>query len=61
MDYMLGRIDVLTRFLDDGRSCLATMRPKVSGAEFALARKSWLFASSDVAASAPRLPLILIA
>jgi hypothetical protein len=48
MDYMLKRIDVFTRFLDDGRICLSNNNAaerELRG--IALGRKSWLFAGSD--------------
>lgn len=43
MDYMLKRIDVFTRFLEDGRICLAERELR----GIALGRRSWLFAGSD--------------
>ena len=47
MDYMLKRIDVFTRFLDDGRICLSNNAAERELRGIALGRKSWLFAGSD--------------
>jgi transposase IS66 family protein len=47
MDYMLRRIDVFTRFLDDGRICLSNNAAERELRGIALGRKSWLFAGSD--------------
>jgi len=47
MDYMLRRIDVFTRFLDDGRICLTNNAAERALRGIALGRKSWLFAGSD--------------
>jgi hypothetical protein len=46
-DYMLKRIDVFTRFLDDGRICLSNNAAERVLRGIALGRKSWLFAGSD--------------
>src|ERR1700751_1002235 len=51
MDYMLRRIDVFTRFLDDGRICLSNNAAERELRGIALGRKSWLFAGSDDGAS----------
>src|SRR5262245_23382210 len=47
MDYMLKRIDVFTRFLEDGRICLSNNAAERELRGIALGRKSWLFAGSD--------------
>jgi transposase len=47
LDYMLRRIDVFTRFLDDGRICLSNNAAERELRGIALGRKSWLFAGSD--------------
>jgi transposase len=47
MDYMLRRIDVFTRFLEDGRICLSNNAAERALRGIALGRKSWLFAGSD--------------
>src|SRR6266542_3647919 len=47
MDYMLKRIEVFTRFLDDGRICLSNNAAERGLRGIALGRKSWLFAGSD--------------
>ena len=47
MDYMLKRIDVFTRFLEDGRICLSNNAAERVLRGIALGRKSWLFAGSD--------------
>ena len=46
-DYMLKRIEVFTRFLDDGRICLSNNAAERELRGVALGRKSWLFAGSD--------------
>src|SRR5206468_2842067 len=46
-DYMLKRIDVFTRFLEDGRICLTNNAAEREMRAIALGRKSWLFAGSD--------------
>jgi Transposase IS66 family len=50
-DYMLKRIDVFTRFLEDGRICLSNNAAERELRRIALGRKSWLFAGSDEGAS----------
>ena len=47
MDYMLKRINVFTRFLEDGRICLSNNAAERELRGIALGRKSWLFAGSD--------------
>ena len=47
MDYMLKRIDVFTRLLEDGRICLSNNAAERELRGIALGRKSWLFAGSD--------------
>lgn len=47
MDYMLKRRAAFTRFLDDGRFCLANNAAERALCGIALGRKSWLFAGSD--------------
>jgi transposase len=47
MDYMLKRLDVFTRFLEDGRICLSNNAAERELRGIALGRKSWLFAGSD--------------
>jgi transposase len=47
MDYMLKRIDVFTRFLEDGRICLSNNAAERALRGIALGRRSWLFAGSD--------------
>jgi hypothetical protein len=47
MDYMLKRIDVFTRFLEDGRICLSNNAAERELRGIALGRKCWLFAGSD--------------
>ena len=47
MDYMLKRIDLFTRFLDDRRICLSNNAAERELRGIALGRKSWLFAGSD--------------
>jgi Transposase IS66 family len=51
MNYMLKRIDLFTRFLDDGRICLSNNAAERELRGIALGRKSWLFAGSDEGAS----------
>ena len=46
-NYMLKRIEVFTRFLDDGRICLSNNAAERELRGIALGRKSWLFAGSD--------------
>ena len=47
MDYMLKRIDIFTRFLEDGRICLSDNAAERVLRGIDLGRKSWLFAGSD--------------
>jgi transposase len=47
MDYMLKRIEVFTRFLDDGRICLSNNAAERRLRGIPLGRKSWLFSGSD--------------
>ena len=47
MTYMLKRVDVFTRFLEDGRICLSNNAAERELRRIALGRKSWLFAGSD--------------
>ena len=47
MDYMLKRVDVFTRFLDDGRICISNNAAERALRGIALGRKAWLFAGSD--------------
>src|SRR5262249_30196293 len=47
LDYMLQRIDVFTRFLEDGRICLSNNAAERELRGIALGRRSWLFAGSD--------------
>jgi transposase len=47
MDYMLKRWETFTRFLGDGRICLANNAAERALRGVALGRKSWLFAGSD--------------
>jgi transposase len=60
MDYMLKRIDVFTRFLDDGRVCLSNNAAERVLRGIALGRKSWLFAGSDRGGERAALMLTLI-
>jgi hypothetical protein len=52
MDYMLKRIEVFTRFLDDGRICLSNNAAERGLRRIALGRKSWLFAAVACSRSA---------
>jgi transposase len=47
MDYVLKRVKVFTRFLEDGRICLSNNAAERALRGIALGRKSWLFAGSD--------------
>jgi transposase len=60
MDYMLRRIDVFTRFLDDGRICLSNNAAERELRGIALGRKSWLFAGSDRGGERAAIILTLI-
>jgi transposase len=59
-DYMLKRIDVFTRFLDDGRICLTNNAAERELRAIALGRKSWLFAGSDRGGERAAVMLTLI-
>src|SRR6516225_6069552 len=60
MDYMLKRIDVFTRFLEDGRICLSNNAAERGLRGIALGRKSWLFAGSDRGGERAAVMLTLI-
>ena len=60
MDYMLKRIDVFTRFLEDGRICLSNNAAERQLRGIALGRKSWLFAGSDRGGERAAVMLTLI-
>jgi transposase len=60
MDYMLKRIDVFTRFLEDGRICLSNNAAERELRGVALGRKSWLFAGSDRGGERAAVMLTLI-
>src|SRR5262249_38785048 len=60
MDYMLKRIEVFTRFIDDGRICLSNNAPERELRAIALGRKSWLFVGSDCGGERAALMLTLI-
>jgi len=60
MDYMLERIDVFTRFLEDGRICLSNNAAERELRGIALGRKSWLFAGSDRGGERAAVMLTLI-
>jgi len=60
MDYMLKRIEVFTRFLDDGRICLSNNAAERELRGIALGRKSWLFAGSDHGGERAAVMLTLI-
>ena len=59
-DYMLRRIDVFTRFLDDGRICLSNNAAERELRGIALGRKSWLFCGSDSGGERAAVMLTLI-
>ena len=59
-DYMLKRVDVFTRFLDDGRICLSNNAAERALRGIALGRKSWLFAGSDRGGERAAVMLTLI-
>jgi len=59
-DYMLKRIDVFTRFLDDGRICLSNNAAERELRGIALGRKSWLFVGSDRGGERAAVMLTLI-
>ena len=60
MDYMLKRLDVFTRFLEDGRICLSNNAAERELRGIALGRKSWLFAGSDRGGERAAVMLTLI-
>jgi transposase len=60
MDYMLKRIHVFTRFLEDGRICLTNNAAERVLRGIALGRKSWLFAGSDRGGERAAIMLTLI-
>jgi len=60
MDYMLKRIDVFTRFLEDGRICLSNNAAERTLRGIALGRRSWLFAGSDRGGERAAVMLTLI-
>ena len=59
-DYMLKRIDVFTRFLEDGRICLSNNAAERQLRGIALGRRSWLFAGSDRGGERAAVMLTLI-
>jgi transposase len=60
MNYMLKRVDVFTRFLEDGRICLSNNAAERELRGIALGRKSWLFAGSDRGGERAAVMLTLI-
>ena len=56
----MERIDVFTRFLDDGRICLGNNSAERELRGVALARKSWLFTGSDRGSAHAAVMLTLI-
>jgi transposase len=60
MDYMLKRIDIFTRFLEDGRICLSNNAAERELRGIALGRKCWLFAGSDRGGERAAVMLTLI-
>ncbi len=60
MNYMLKRVDVFTRFLEDGRICLSNNAAERALRGIALGRKSWLFAGSDRGGDRAAVMLTLI-
>lgn len=60
MNYMLNRVDVFTRFLEDGRICLSNNAAERELRGIALGRKSWLFAGSDRGGDRAAVMLTLI-
>ncbi len=60
MNYMLKRVDVFTRFLEDGRICLSNNAAERQLRGIALGRKSWLFAGSDRGGERAAVMLTLI-
>ena len=59
-DYMLKRMDVFTRFIDDGRICLSNNAAERELRGIALGRKSWLFVGSDRGGERAAVMLTLI-
>jgi transposase len=59
-NYMLRRVDVFTRFLDDGRICLSNNAAERALRGIALGRKAWLFAGSDRGGERAAVMLTLI-
>jgi transposase len=59
-NYMLRRVDVFTRFLDDGRICLSNNAAERALRGIALGRKAWLFAGSDRGGERAAIMLSLI-
>jgi len=59
-DYMLKRIDVFTRFLEDGRICLSNNAAERQLRGITLGSKSWLFAGSDRGGERAAVMLTLI-
>ena len=57
---MLKRIEVFTRFLDDGGICLSNNAAERELRGIALGRKSWLFAGSDRGGERAAVMLTLI-
>ena len=53
-DYMLKRIDVFTRFIDDGRICLSNNAAERELRGIALGRKSGCLLAPIAVVSAPR-------
>ena len=60
MEYMLRRIEVFTRFIEDGRICLSNNAAERALRGIALGRKSWLFAGSDRGGERAAVMLTLI-
>jgi transposase len=60
MDYMLKRLDIFTRLLDDGRICLSNNAAERELRGIALGRKSWLFSGSDRGGERAAVMLTLI-
>src|SRR6266508_651236 len=60
MDYMLKRVAVFTRFLEDGRICLSNNAAERELRGIALGRRSWLFAGSDRGGERAAVMLTLI-
>jgi hypothetical protein len=60
LSYTLKRVDVFTRFLNDGRICLSNNAAERALRGIALGRKSWLFAGSDRGGERAAIMLTLI-